>query len=100
MPIRTLIPRIGIALLNKNQSDLHNKVSRSTGSQNHITRGNRNKDNLNSNARISLIDTFFPLIIKWDQSNTRPKATFDHLEYIDFGSAQPCIKERFVKGYL
>jgi integrase len=97
VPTGLLNPRIGMALLNKNQSVLHNKASRSTGDQIHITRGNRNKDNLISNARISIIDTYFPLVLNWDQSNNRPKATFDHLEYIDFGSVEPCIKERFVK---
>jgi integrase len=60
-------------------------------------RGNRNKDDLSSNARISLIDTFFPLELNWDLSGGKPKATFDHIEYIDFGSAQARIKERFVK---
>jgi integrase len=97
VPVGLLNPRIGMALINKNQSVLHNNASRSTGDQNHITRGNRNKDNLTSNARISHIDTYFPLVLNWDQSNNQPKATFDHLEYIDFGSDQPCIKERFVK---
>lgn len=91
-------PRIGMTMLNKNI--LRNNTHNTTDSvRDHIDliRGNRNKDDLNSNARISLIDTFFPLEINWDTSGSKPKATFDHLEYIDFGSAQPRIRERFVK---
>ena len=60
-------------------------------------RGNRNKDDLNSSARISLIDTFFPLVLNWDMSGGKPKATFDHLEYIDYGESLTPLKERFVK---
>lgn len=87
-------------MLNKNQSISLNethKASHSATDNFKSTRGNRNKDDLNSNARISLIDTFFPLEINWDLSASRPKPTFDHLEYTDFGSAQPRMKERFVK---
>jgi hypothetical protein len=91
-------PRIGMTMLNKKflRNDTH---STTYSVRDHIDfiRGNRNKDDLNSNARISLIDTFLPLEINWDISSSKPKATFDHLEYIDFGSAQPRIRERFVK---
>jgi hypothetical protein len=69
-------------MLNKNQSISLNethKASHSATDNFKSTRGNRNKDDLNSNARISLIDTFFPLEINWDLSASRPKPTFDHL---------------------
>lgn len=80
-------------MLNKNHNTSHEISNKAS----HSTRGNRNKDNLHSNARISIINTFFPLELHWDLSSRRPKATFDHIEYVDFGLIQPRIKERFIK---
>ncbi|KZZ48660.1 hypothetical protein A3759_27605, partial [Thalassolituus sp. HI0120] len=62
------------------------------------TRGIGNKDGLNSKARISIINTFFPLGLHWDLSGTsQPKAIFDHQEFIELGGGG-VVKERFVKS--